>query len=70
MFFFVKVNRKVINVFYLFLKMKVKVVSVKMKSGILKMVFLTISLLKTIFLFYLLYFEYILYIIDGTMEMI
>ena len=44
MFFFVKGNQKVINVFYLLLKMRVKVVNVNMKSDTLKMVFLTISL--------------------------
>ena len=44
MFFFVKVNQKVINVFYPSLKMKVKVVSVNIKIGTLKIVFLAISL--------------------------
>ena len=44
MFFFLnKVNERVINEFYLSLKMKVKVVSINMKSGTLKMIFLTIS---------------------------
>ena len=42
-FFFVKVNEKVINVFYRSLKMKVKMVSVNMKSGTSKMIFLAIS---------------------------
>ena len=42
MFFFVEVNQKVINVFYSSLKMKVKVVSVNVKIGILKMIFLAI----------------------------
>ena len=41
-FFFVKVNQKVINVFYLSLRMRVKVVSVNMKIGNLKMIFLAI----------------------------
>ena len=42
-FLFVKVNQKVINVFYPSLKMTVKVVSVNMKSGTLKMIFLASS---------------------------
>ena len=45
MFFFVKDNQKVINLFYPSLKTKVKVVSVNMKIGILKIIFLAISLL-------------------------
>ena len=43
MFFFVKVNKKVINVFYPLLKIGVKVVSVNMKSDTLKIVLLAIS---------------------------
>ena len=42
-FFFVKFNQNVINVFYPLLKMMVKVVSVNMKNGTLKIVFLAIS---------------------------
>jgi len=42
MFFFVKGNQKVINVFYPSLKIRVKVFNVNMKSGTLKMVFLAI----------------------------
>ena len=42
-FFFVKGIQKVINVFYSLLKMRVKTVSVNMKSGNLKIVFLAIS---------------------------
>ena len=41
-FFFVKVNQKVINVIYPSLKMRVNVISINMKSGILKMVFLAV----------------------------
>ena len=44
MFFFVKVNEKVINVFYPSLKMRVKVFSINMKSDTLKMIFLTVSI--------------------------
>ena len=42
--FFVKVNQNVINVFELSSKIMVKVVSVNMKSGTMKIVFLAISL--------------------------
>ena len=48
MFFLVKVNQKVINVFYPLFKMRVKVVSVNMKNGTLKMIFLAISLISII----------------------
>ena len=43
MFFFVIVNSRAINVFYPSLKMRVKLISVNMKNGTLKMIFLTIS---------------------------
>ena len=43
MFFFVKVNQRVINVFYPSFKMRVKVVSINMKTGTLKIAFLAIS---------------------------
>ena len=45
-FFLVKVNQKVINVFYSSLKMRVKVVSVNMKRDTLKIVFSAIFLTK------------------------
>ena len=44
MFLFVRVNHKVINVFYLSLKTRIKVISVNMKNSNLKIVFLAISL--------------------------
>jgi len=44
MFFLSKLIKKVIIVFYPSLKLKVKMISVNMKSGTLKMIFLAISL--------------------------